>query len=115
MLVFVSISFFFLQAEYGIRVAYWWLEFSVCSSDLVSPYLTRAANLKTIDLISKSTAGQAEVVFNYLNSPAAGSRTEGLEKQPEPRRSREPFRSYRYEERCVGKEWLRTCSSRRST
>src|SRR3546814_15967328 len=43
----------------------------------VSPYLTRAANLKTIDFISKSTEGQAEVLFNYLNSPAAAARPKG--------------------------------------
>src|SRR3546814_16358508 len=60
----------------------------------VSPYLTRAANLKTIDFISKSTEGQAEVVFNYLSSPAAAARTKGLGKRLEPRGSREPFRSY---------------------
>src|SRR3546814_8790236 len=56
----------------------------VCSSDL----------LKTIDFISKSTEGQAEVVFNYLSSPAAAARTKGLGKRLEPRGSREPFRSY---------------------
>src|SRR3546814_20036080 len=59
----------------------------------VSPYLTRAANLKTIDFISKSTEGQAEVVFTYLSSPAAAARTTGLGKRLEPRGSGEPFRS----------------------
>src|SRR3546814_18194658 len=101
----------------------------VCSSDL----------LKTIDFISKSTEGQAEVVFNYLSSPAAAARTKGLGKRLEPRGSREPFRSYfepgevrsgaascgfgvvedigpgeSSDERRVGKEWVSTCRSRRS-
>src|SRR3546814_11118275 len=88
----------------------------VCSSDL----------LKTIDFISKSTEGQAEVVFNYLSSPAAAARTKGLGKRLEPRGSREPFRSYfepgevrsgaasRSEERRVGTECVRTCRSRGS-
>src|SRR3546814_19495930 len=59
----------------------------------VSPYLTRAANLKTIDFISTSTEGQSEEVFNYLRPPAAAAPSTGLGKRLAPRARPEPFRS----------------------